>query len=402
MLANDTGTGLSVTGHTSPTHGAVAINPDGSYTYTPAAGYSGADSFTYTVTDAAAQTATATVHLTVSPPAAPVATDDNGTTAFETPLVVAAPGVLANDTGTGLSVTGHTSPTHGAVAINPDGSYTYTPAAGYSGADSFTYTVTDAAAQTATATVHLTVSPPAAPVATDDNGTTAFETPLVVAAPGVLANDTGTGLSVTGHTSPTHGAVAINPDGSYTYTPAAGYSGADSFTYTVTDAAAQTATATVHLTVSPPAPPAPTPVVLGIFPAVGPPAGGEFVLIYGRNLCGATTVTFGAVSAGIRSIDRDCSTIVVTEPPGRGIARVVVTTPGGSAASPVSFTYLEPKHPETECDDKIFPFGGALSFGWPPGALNPAAWLNAPLVATAGSPDHEGYGLCDDGDRSMG
>jgi hypothetical protein len=41
--------------------------------------------------------------------------------------------------------------------VSADGSFTYTPAAGYSGPDSFGYTVTDAAAQTASATVHLTV-----------------------------------------------------------------------------------------------------------------------------------------------------------------------------------------------------------------------------------------------------
>ena len=174
-------------------------------------------------------------------------------------------------------MTGHSTPSHGAVSIGADGSYTYTPASGYSGADSFTYTVTDAAAPVGHGDRDLTVSPPAAPVAADDSATTAFQTPLVVPAPGVLANDTGTGLSVTGHSTPSHGAVSIGADGSYTYTPASGYSGADSFTYTVTDAAAQTATATVHLTVSPPGPPPPTPVVFGIFPKIGPSAGGEFV-----------------------------------------------------------------------------------------------------------------------------
>ena len=98
MLANDTGTGLSVTGHPHQATAPVSSGPTAATPTPRPPGYSGADSFTYTVTDAAGQTATATVHLTVSPPAAPVAADDSATTAFQTPLVVPAPGVLANDT----------------------------------------------------------------------------------------------------------------------------------------------------------------------------------------------------------------------------------------------------------------------------------------------------------------
>lgn len=86
-------------------------------------------------------------------------TDDTGSTAYQTPLTVAAPGVLANDTGDSLAVTSWTTPAHGSVTMTSAGGYTYTPAAGYSGADSFTYTVTDSAGASATATVRLQVAP---------------------------------------------------------------------------------------------------------------------------------------------------------------------------------------------------------------------------------------------------
>jgi hypothetical protein len=256
VLSNDTGPGITVTGHTSPSHGSVSIAADGSYTYTPADGYSGPDSFTYTITDSFSRTATATVSLTVGPPGAPVATDDSYTTPYQTSLVTPAPGVLSNDTGATLTVTGHTDPSHGTLTQNANGSFTYTPANGYAGPDSYTYTVTDSASQTATATVNLTVSPPAAPTAADDSYGTAFNTALVTAAPGVLTNDSGTALSVTGHTDPSHGTVSIGADGSFTYTPASNYSGADSFGYTVTDGFARSSSATVNLTVA--APGAPT------------------------------------------------------------------------------------------------------------------------------------------------
>jgi large repetitive protein len=239
VLVNDFGTGLTVTGNTNPAHGSVTIAADGTYLYTPAAGYSGPDAFTYTATDASGQTTTTTVNLTVTPLAAP----DSGTTPAG--VTLNGPTVLANDLGTSLTVTGYAPPTHGTLTIAADGTYSYTPAAGYTGPDSFTYTATDAAGKTGTATVNLTVTP----VATTDAASTPANTPL--SGTTVLANDTGTTLTVTAHTAPLHGTLSIAADGTYLYTPTSGYSGPDSFTYTVTDASGNTSTATVALTVAP-------------------------------------------------------------------------------------------------------------------------------------------------------
>ena len=93
---------------------------------------------------------------------APAANDDSYVTAEDTPLIIAAPGVLANDTDVEsdpLTATKLTDPAHGTLTLNPDGSFTYTPDANYGGADSFTYTVDDGQGGTATATVNLTVTP---------------------------------------------------------------------------------------------------------------------------------------------------------------------------------------------------------------------------------------------------
>ena len=54
--------------------------------------------------------------------------------------------------------TSHSDPAHGTVTTEPDGSFTYTPHAGYLGSDSFTYTVTSLFGQTATASVSLKVT----------------------------------------------------------------------------------------------------------------------------------------------------------------------------------------------------------------------------------------------------
>jgi VCBS repeat-containing protein len=97
------------------------------------------------------------------PPAnrAPVAVGESFVTAAGTALNVAAPGVLANDTDAdadALSAVRVSGPAHGTLTLNANGSFTYTPTAGYSGADSFAYKANDGQVSGNTATVTITVS----------------------------------------------------------------------------------------------------------------------------------------------------------------------------------------------------------------------------------------------------
>src|SRR5262249_14505746 len=69
----------------------------------------------------------------------------------------------------------------------------------------------------------------------------------------VRANDSdpdGDPLTVDSVTQPQHGTAAIEPDGAVRYTPASGFEGADTFTYTVGDGRGETATATVSVDVA--------------------------------------------------------------------------------------------------------------------------------------------------------
>src|SRR5204863_3584651 len=150
---------------------------------------------------------------------APVARDDAYQTAEDTPLVLPARGVLANDTdvdGDLLAAALVAGPQHGVLALNPDGAFSYTPAADYNGPDVFTYRAGDGQSLSAVATVTVTITPVNdAPVARDDAYQTAEDTPLVLPARGLLANDTDadgdtlTALLVTG---PQHGGVALSLD----------------------------------------------------------------------------------------------------------------------------------------------------------------------------------------------
>ncbi|MBW8906223.1 MAG: tandem-95 repeat protein [Betaproteobacteria bacterium] len=242
-----------MTAVTQGAHGAVAINPDKTVKYTPAANYNGSDSFTYTISDGNGGTATGTVTVTITAVNdAPVANADSATVAEDGTVDVA---VLGNDTdadGDTLSVTAVIQGAHGTVAINPDKTVKYTPAANYNGSDSFTYTVSDGNGGTATGTVTITVtSVNDAPVANADSATVAEDGTVNVA---VLGNDTdadGDTLSVASVIQSAHGTVAINPDKTVKYTPAANYNGSDSFTYTVSDGNGGTATGTVTITVTP-------------------------------------------------------------------------------------------------------------------------------------------------------
>jgi len=262
VLGNDSdadGNALTALIVVNPTHGTVVLNPDGSFIYTPVTGYYGLDSFTYKANDGTGDSNVATVSLTVNAVNdAPVATNDNYITNEDTPLALAAPGVLGNDsdpenaTLTALIVS---NPAHGTVTLNADGSFSYTPAANYNGADSFTYMANDGTGDSNVATVSLTVNAVNdAPVATNDSYSTNEDTVLTVAAPGVLGNDSdveGSALTASVVIGPNHGTTTLNTDGSFTYTPALNYSGPDSFTYKVTDGALNSNIATVNLSVTP-------------------------------------------------------------------------------------------------------------------------------------------------------
>ena len=128
---------------TNPAHGAVTLNADGSFMYTPDANFSGADSFTYQASDGLANSEVATVTLTVDAVNdAPTAAADSYIVNEDTTLTIATPGVLNNDTDVDspvLTAVLVTNPAHGAVTLNADGSFVYTPDTNFSGVDSFTY-----------------------------------------------------------------------------------------------------------------------------------------------------------------------------------------------------------------------------------------------------------------------
>lgn len=262
VLENDLdvdGDPLTVMVETTPTAGTLGLSANGAFTYEPAADANGLDEFTYTVHDGNGGSDTRRVTLSVSAVNdAPVGVNDSYATTEDTELVVPAPGVLTNDAdvdGDPLSVNVASAPPHGTLQLNSDGSFSYRPQADYNGLDSFTYNVDDGAGGTDVRTVWVAIGvvndPPQA--AADEFAATE-DTPLAIAAPGVVGNDTdvdGDGLSVSLETSPTFGTISLASDGSFVYTPNPDAHGDDRFTYTVTDGNGGFDTGNVTLPVAP-------------------------------------------------------------------------------------------------------------------------------------------------------
>ena len=266
LLSNDLdieGDALTFIQFGTASHGTL-VRDEGSglYVYTPAPNFFGDDTFTYAVADAAGATSTGTVTVAVEGTNDPLTVSDDTASAVEDASVTI--GVLGNDSdpdGDAPSVVSVSQPANGTVVVNADGTVTYTPAPDFSGTDTFTYVASDGTVQSSPATVTVTVAPVNdQPVAAGDSYAVDEDSTLTAAAPGVLANDTdeeGQPLTAVLVTGTSHGTLTLNPDGSFTYVPAANYEGVDQFTYRASDGAALSAPATVTVTVRPmPEPPA--------------------------------------------------------------------------------------------------------------------------------------------------
>ncbi|MEP6340822.1 Ig-like domain-containing protein, partial [Parasphingorhabdus sp.] len=237
-------------------NGSVVINPDGTLTYTPNANFNGNDVITYTISDGEGGTDTAVYSMTVVAvndgpeavgtlqPQTNVDADTGVSVATASGFVdVDGPTISYSATGLppGLSINSNSGEITGTI----DNSASQ---GGTNGVYMVTITATDFQGAPAIQTFAWTVTNPG-PTATDDVTSTDEDTAVTV---NVLGNDNdpdGDDLSVTA-ASAASGIVVINPDGTLTYTPNAGFNGTDTITYTISDGEGGTATATVEVTVA--------------------------------------------------------------------------------------------------------------------------------------------------------
>jgi uncharacterized protein YhjY with autotransporter beta-barrel domain len=236
------GAATSVTVATNPAHGTATASGE-TVTYTPTAGYFGADSFTYAAVGPGGNSAPATVSITIPTPT-PTAVADTATTNANQAVTIA---VTANDTGPIASIAVTAQPGHGTAVVSGL-NVVYTPAANFFGQDTFAYAATGAGGTSAPATVKVTVAALAVPVAPALTGS-------VVAGQSVTLHPTvgATGSPFTAVavvTQPAQGTATINGL-DIVYTAPANGTGSASFTYTLANAFGVSAAATATVTINP-------------------------------------------------------------------------------------------------------------------------------------------------------
>jgi hypothetical protein len=252
LLANDTDCtnaidAGSVTVVSAPVNGTVSINPEtGAATYLPAEGFAGTDAFTYSVCNAGGLCDEASVDIIVESTArAPYALNDINITFINRPV---SGWVATNDIdprGDDLTVntTLVSNALNGSVVMNSNGSYTYTPNAGFSGTDFFTYEVCNPNGLCDEAVVSISVvreriqNKNRQPVASDDNYFGKQDVPVTG---NLMANDfdpdeDAITISTSPVTSPASGILEINSDGTFNYSPANGFTGTVEFEYEICD-----------------------------------------------------------------------------------------------------------------------------------------------------------------------
>ena len=235
-----------------PTHGTLAGTAP-NLTYTPFSTYVGPDTFTFSVDDGRLVSRLAVVTINIIPyNDAPVA---NNQAVSLVQNQVKSILLTASDADNDLLVyTVLSQPQHGTLTGTPPG-LAYTPAADYTGADTFTFKVNDGQLDSnpATITINVSAGQPAntAPIANNQNVSVAQETPKTIT---LTASDANANpLVYTVLSQPQRGTLSGTAP-NLTYTPQIDFVGADTFTFKVNDGQADSNTATVTISVAARAP----------------------------------------------------------------------------------------------------------------------------------------------------
>lgn len=347
VLSNDTaesGAVLTITDVSAPSGGGtVTIAADGkTLSYTSAANFHGAETFTYTVRNQenVPLTATVTVQITdVNDP--PIALNDTYTVTRNSTQNILE--VLANDS-TGvddpssetLSVTAVSAGSAGGtIELGPSGlTVRYTPKAGFTGTETFTYTLSDSRGGTATATVSVAVNmenPPPTP----QNDTFTLQEDAAENEYDVLINDTphtaGDTLTISAvGTSQVGSSFSVSADGlKVRYRPAPNFNGTEVLSYTLKDSRGATAQGQVTFNVT----------------AVNDPPNAVNDVVTALS----TSTTKWMVLANDTNVDQGetLKIVSVTQPPsGQGTVAIsadgshlIYTGPGGNFEGSFSITY---------------------------------------------------------------
>ncbi|HEU4797085.1 MAG TPA: DNA/RNA non-specific endonuclease [Pyrinomonadaceae bacterium] len=317
---------------TSPANGVLSgVGP--TFTYTPAANFHGADSFTFRVNDGSNNSNTSTVNITINPVNdVPVADSQSVTTNSNTAVSVTLTGSDFETTAANLTFEVTVGPAHGTLS-GSGASVTYTPNTNYSGPDGFKFTVRDtgdataAPSTSAEATVSITVNDTVVPSITAPANVT-VNTGAGATACGAVVSDAELGTATASDNS---GNVNVARTGI-----PAGNSfpvGTTTVTYTATDEAGNSAQATQTVTVidnTAPAitAPAPTTTNAGLSGQAAVP--NVLSGVTASDNCGPVTLSQSPLAGTMVGLGTHIITITATDAAGNtSTATTTLTVQGG-------------------------------------------------------------------------
>lgn len=258
VLNNDTGfiwENASITSVSVASNGAAQVTDVSGtdwITYTPNAGYSGADSFSYTLSDGFSSQSTTVSITVIAQNDPPIAVNDTINVDEDSNIVA---NLRANDSdpeGQPLTIISVSGASNGVVTvINSGTQIRYTPNANYHGSDSFTYVVSDGVlTDNASVTVNV-ASINDTPTATNDTISLSEDTAKTIDPRSNDSDLDGGSILVTGKTNGSKGNVSITGGGTgVRYTAHANKNGSDSFSYTISDGQGGNATASVSVSIA--------------------------------------------------------------------------------------------------------------------------------------------------------
>ena len=216
--------------------------------YTPASNYSGPDSFTFKVNDGTTDSSPATVSITVtSVGESPIANNQSITTPEDLAQAIL---LIGNDPdGDAITYIIVSGPSKGTLS-GAGSTITYTPASDYNGSDSFTFKVNDGTSDSNTATVFITITPVSdSPISFSSNSAAVTVEEVAIPITLIGIDPDGDAITYIIVSNPLHGTLS-GTGANVIYTPAANYSGSDSFTFKVNDGTTDSNIATVSITIT--------------------------------------------------------------------------------------------------------------------------------------------------------
>ncbi len=252
-ISDNEGGPYTLTTISTPQHGSLQWGNNGLFTYMPTANFFGTDSFVFQACDGGNLCSQATAIITVDPQNdAPILAEDF---LFEFEDGMLEMSISENDSdieGDDITYTLTSATSNGTAILTSDGLLTFTPIANFWGTVDLTYEACDAQGACSPGILSIYIAQIAdAPIATG----LSISTPEDISVGGnVSSNTTDVDSDILFFgtlTNPVFGIVDMSTDGSFTYSPASDYFGADQFIYFAADDFGMYDTAIIYIQISP-------------------------------------------------------------------------------------------------------------------------------------------------------